>query len=91
VSTYCCIIILDKTQKSTFLYNNSSFEYKQIIKNIVNIFEAKEVNNNSQKLRDLCVVSNGLATLCDKVFVHDQKLYDEPCWKQIYCGNGNYK
>lgn len=91
VSTYCCITVLDKTPKLTFLYNNSLFKYEHIVKNIDNIFETSEINNRKKKIQDLCIVSNGIATLCDKVFIHDQKLYDEPCWKSIYCGNGNYK
>jgi hypothetical protein len=91
VSTYCCITILDKKSKSTFLYNNRLFNYDIVVKNIDNIFETKEINSGESKIKDLFIVSNGIATLCDKVFVHDQKLYDEPCWKPIYCGNGNYK
>jgi len=91
VSTYCCITVLDKNKKLGFLYNNNQLKYEQVVKNIDNIFETKEMNNQSIKLQDLCIVSNGIATLCDKVFVHDQKLYDEPCWKPIYCGSGNYK
>lgn len=91
VSTYCCITILDKHPKSMVIYNNISFKYDQIIRNIDNIFNTEEISVNSKKLADLCVVSNGIATLCDKVFIHDHQLYNEPCWQTIYCGNGNYK
>jgi len=34
-------------------------------------------------LDSIAEIQNGVATLCDKVFIHDVKLYDEPCWKPI--------
>lgn len=91
VSTYCCITILDKKPKITFLYNNIMFEYDNVIKHIDNMFETRIITKEQKTIQDLCVVSNGIATLCDKVFIHEHKLYDEPCWKSIYCGNGKYK
>lgn len=35
------------------------------------------------KLGDLCNIYNGIATLRDRVFIHNQPLFNEPCWKRI--------
>jgi hypothetical protein len=34
-------------------------------------------------LDSIADIQNGVATLCDKVFIHDSPLYDEPCWAPI--------
>ena len=41
-------------------------------------------------LQSIAKCRNGIATLRDKVFVHIEKVYDEPCWQKVYCGN-NFK
>jgi hypothetical protein len=91
VSTYCCITVLDRTGKSHLVYNGIQFEYDRIMVNLDNIFETNILRENQVKLHDVCIISNGIATLCDKVYIHDHRLYDESCWKSIYCGHGNYK
>lgn len=33
---------------------------------------------------ELCLINNGIATLRDSIFIHKNKLFEEPCWKKIY-------
>jgi len=33
------------------------------------------------RLSDICRIKNGLATLCNEVYIHGTKLYEEPCWR----------
>jgi hypothetical protein len=37
-------------------------------------------------LKDVCKIKNGIATLRDKIFIHNSQLFDEPCWKRITNG-----
>jgi hypothetical protein len=48
--------------------------------------QATKVAPSPKTLRDICTITNGIATLRDKVYVHPHKLYDEPCWKPITTG-----
>jgi hypothetical protein len=41
------------------------------------------------KLDEICNISNGIATLRDAIFIHDNKLYDEPCWRELTTGRNN--
>ena len=40
-------------------------------------------------LKNKCKISNGIATLRDKIFIHSEKIYNEPCWKNITNGKNN--
>ena len=84
VSVYCCITIFTKTDKDYIIYNNRKILYTEIIKNY-SLFNT--TNNNKLKLKDICKIRNGIATLRDKIYIHPAKLYDEPCWKKITNGN----
>jgi adenine-specific DNA-methyltransferase len=84
VSVYCCITIFTKTDKQFILYNNRKILYTDIIKNY-SLFNTS--SNNKLKLKDICKIRNGIATLRDKIYIHPTKLYDEPCWKKITNGN----
>lgn len=80
VSVYCCITIIDKSQKTHLIYNDSEIEYENL-KNNYSLFNLN--NSSSKKLSDICKISNGIATLRDKIYIHDDKLYDEKCWTKI--------
>jgi hypothetical protein len=83
VSVYCCITIFTKTDKEFIIYNNKKILYTDIIKNY-SLFNTN--SNNNLTLKDICKIKNGIATLRDKIYIHNQKLYDEPCWKKITNG-----
>ena len=48
-----------------------------------------KVAPSPKTLIDICTITNGIATLRDKIYIHPQKLYDEPCWKPITTGPEN--
>jgi hypothetical protein len=84
VSVYCCITIFTKTDKEFLIYNNSKILYTDIIKNysLFNTLGKEELT-----LKDICKIKNGIATLRDNIYIHNKKLFDEPCWKLITNGN----
>lgn len=83
VSVFCCITIFTKKPKKYFKYNNTVINYSDVNDyNIYNLFN----NSGCKTLTDICTIRNGIATLSDKVFIHDKKLFDEPCWKCITTG-----
>ena len=84
VSVYCCITVFTKTDKQYIIYNNKQILYTDIIKNY-SLFNTTSTNN--LKLKDICKIRNGIATLRDKIYIHSTKLYDELCWKKITKGN----
>lgn len=81
-SVYCCITIFSKNNNSYITYNNEKILYENIIKN----YSIFNFNNNNNTLNKICKIKNGIATLRDKIFIHNEKLYDEPCWKNITNG-----
>lgn len=84
VSVYCCITIFTKTDKEYIIYNNNKLLYTDIIKNY-SLFNT--TSNNKMKLKDICKIQNGIATLRDKIYIHTEKLYEEPCWTKITNGH----
>lgn len=84
VSVYCCITIFTKTDKESIIYNNEKKSYIDITNNY-SLFNV--TTNNKLTLRDICKITNGIATLRDKIYIHDKRLYDEPCWKKITNGH----
>ena len=83
-SVYCCITIFTKSNKEHIIYNDKQILYTDIVKNY-SLFNL--TNNDSVKLKSICKIKNGIATLRDKIYIHNEKLYDEPCWKKITNGN----
>jgi adenine-specific DNA-methyltransferase len=83
ISVYCCITIFTKNIKSSLLYNNEEIFYDDIIKN----YSIFNLNKSNLSFKDICKIKNGIATLRDKIFIHNNKLFDEPCWKQITNGS----
>ena len=84
VSAYCCITVFTKYNKK-IIYNNKEILYSDINNKEYNIFNIKK-EDNTKTLSDVCNIKNGIATLRDKIFIHENKLYDEPCWKIITNG-----
>lgn len=84
VSVYCCITVFTKTDKEYITYNDSNISYADITKNY-SLFNT--TSDDKLKLKDICKIRNGIATLRDKIYIHPTKLYDEPCWKNITNGN----
>ena len=82
-SVYCCITIFTKTKKSQLLYNKRPISY-EMIKTKYSLFNFHDTDKKT--LKDICSIRNGIATLRDKVFIHSEKKFDEPCWKQITSG-----
>ena len=87
VSTYCCITIFSKEEKNYIIYNNDKIYYNNISPNEYNIFINNNDNINTKLLGDICNIKNGIATLRDKIYIHTEKLYDEPCWNIITNSN----
>lgn len=80
VSVYCCITIFTKIDKDFIIYNNNKIFYKDI--NNFSLFDTDNKNDN-KILKDICKISNGIATLRDSIFIHKLKLFEEPCWNII--------
>lgn len=83
-AVYCCITVFTKTDKPSLIYNGDVIDYNTI-HNPSNKLCLIHYNDSSEKttLKQICRIYNGIATLRDAVYIHDTKLYDEPCWKQI--------
>jgi hypothetical protein len=82
-SVYCCITIFTKTEKTHVIYNGEPILYTNVVKNY-SLFNS---NVDGLTLKSLCKIKNGVATLRDKIFIHAEKLFDEPCWKKITNGS----
>ena len=81
IDVYVCIMVLRNNNTSdTFMYNDEEKRYTDISDN--SIFLNK--NDTRKTLGDYIKTSNGIATLRDKIFIHKTKMYEEPCWREIY-------
>lgn len=83
ISVYCCITVFTKSKKEYITYNSKKITYKQLKVNysLFN-FNKQETNN----LKSICKITNGIATLRDKIYIKPDKPFDEPCWKKITTG-----
>ena len=93
VSTYVCITIINKNNKDNLIYSKlnegeDNIKYEDICKKTYNIFNEK-IDESKIQLKEICTIRNGLATLKDDVYIHGEKLYDEPCWKTLSTGELN--
>jgi len=79
VSTYCCITVFTKVNKTHFTYNSESFSYEAV----TDSFFVSSSASSSKTLGEVCRIRNGIATLRDKIFIHPTKQFDEPCWKPL--------
>jgi hypothetical protein len=82
VSTYCCITVFTKVNKTHFIYNNESFAYEGCTDSFFSSSSSSSASS-SKTLGDRCRIRNGIATLRDKIFIHPSKRFDEPCWKTL--------
>ncbi len=82
-SVYCCITIFDKKPKTHLVYNNTEILYEDIIHNY-SLFNLNSFDLPT--LKSICKIRNGIATLRDKIFIHQYPLFNEPCWKPITKG-----
>ena len=72
VNVYCCIIVIDHTEKTGYKQNGTTVPY------------SVKIDSDARTLGQHVKMRNGIATLCDSVFIHDTPIADEPCWKPIY-------
>lgn len=85
ISVYCCVCVFTKTPKTHFTYNNEKIDYEDVDNIDYNIFGKKQTSNSNSNmtLKDMCKISNGIATLRDKIYIHTKRLYNEPCWQVV--------
>lgn len=90
---YCCITVIEKNTigkpvnaNDILLYNGTSISYNNIKKNY-SLFDFGTKTENV--LGNICSIKNGIATLRDKIYVHSEQLFDEPCWQEITNGIKN--
>lgn len=88
VSTYCCITVFTKKTKDCLIYNGKTINYSDINSEDYNIFNTK--SENMKTINDICNIKNGIATLRDKIYIHKTRLYDEPCWKELFSDKNMY-
>ena len=81
VSVYCCITVFTKDKKEQLCYNKTFINYN----NVQNYSLFNKISS-SKTLKDICKISNGIATLRDKIYIHETPLFDEGCWKEITNG-----
>ena len=86
VSTYTCITIFTKEPKDYLIYNGEKIFYNEISKKEYNIFIKENTDKNIKTLDDICSIRNGIATLRDKIYIHKEQIFNEPCWKKITNG-----
>lgn len=79
INVYCCIMVFDKSpNKKCIIYNGKEINYDSLYDSIF------DTHNECKKLSEYAKPFCGIATLCDKIFIHNSKLFDEPCWKPIF-------
>jgi adenine-specific DNA-methyltransferase len=87
-SVYTCITVLTKEPKTEWIYNGERVKYENSLDPEYNLFNAMNVKpeakdeSQTKRLADICTIKNGVATLCNEVYIHPQKLYEEPCWRK---------
>jgi adenine-specific DNA-methyltransferase len=72
VDVYCCILVLTQMSKTHYTTNDGTISYDDV-----------QTNTPGHVFKNVVTVTNGIATLCDSVYIHDVPLFDEPCWKPI--------
>ena len=77
INVYCCILVIQNTINECFYYNEQQFFYSALTEFTLNKISGETIENYIK-------ISNGIATLADKVFIHDNKLNDEKIWKRLF-------
>lgn len=73
VNVYCCIMVLTQTPNNSYTVNDTLISYES----------PAEATSPTRTLENVATLHNGIATLCDSVFLHDVPLFEEPCWRPI--------
>ena len=87
-------MVMTKEPKDTFIYNGEEVNYETITGPDYNIFQGMNTNHNqasTKTLSDICKIKNGVATLCNEVYIHSEKKYDEPCWRRCKTSSSDDK
>lgn len=63
ISCYCCIIILNKC------WNKEEYKYQNGLNSKIDILKYKEFDYTN--INTFCKIQNGVATLCDSIFIFD--------------------
>ena len=94
-SVYTCIMVMTKEPKDTFIYNGEEVDYDKITGPEYNIFQGMNKSHtgstSTRTLSDVCKIKNGVATLCNEVYIHSEKKYDEPCWRRCKTSSSDDK
>ena len=62
-----------------------------MIQNDYDLFRIDKSGYLGKQLGDICHISNGLATLCDEVYVHELNYLTNHVGTKVYSGNDTYK
>ncbi len=81
-SVYTCITIFSKSHKESFIYNG----VEKLYNDIHNYSFFEKTPTSTKTLKDICKIKNGIGTLRNNIYIHDEKLFDEPCWKPVTSG-----
>jgi hypothetical protein len=88
---YCAITVFSKMPKTDLIVNDEKIFYDQINPNYFHKntdLNQSQTTNTSKikiiKLKDIIRTQVGLATLRDKIFIHPDKKFEEPCWTPCY-------
>ena len=86
-------MVMTKELKDTFIYNGEEVNYDTIIGPEYNIFQGMNASTSTstRTLSDICKIKNGVATLCNEVYIHSEKKYDEPCWRRCKTSSSDEK
>ncbi len=79
INVYCCITVFTHGTASGGTAKPHEYIYNGI-KRIQGALRAP----NEETLGSICKIKYGIATLRDRIYIHDAPLYNEPCWKQIF-------
>ena len=73
INVYCCItVFISSGGSSEYIYNGTKRHYTPF-------------GNLKNTLNSLCKIKYGIATLRDRIYIHDTPLYpNELCWKKIF-------
>ena len=72
INVYCSILVVNRFPKMSYTLNDETV-----------IYDEDPSKDSTVCLHDVCEIQNGVATLCDGVFIHDTPLFNEPCWKPV--------
>lgn len=84
-SVYCCITILSKHKSDAFIFNGEQISF-DVVSEPSYLIHQITCKPGNRLLKDHCKINNGIATLRDNIYIKEEKMFDEPCWKVITNG-----